>query len=134
MYEIYEIFLTDLNKVDEVFDMMSKYGDLYFKNGRVYIFSVDCQKAAINRLLLRRIGSGNFMLKPVSQDLYDSYPRSLSDWMKTKSYEFEVAKILKQKEEEFKEYKEAIIFLKNKLEEQEKNGGVENAETKGVDQ
>jgi len=132
MFEISFSSLSDL-EMDKVFGVLTKYGDIYLKNKCIYLFAGDIKKPVISKSMSRAVGAGNFMIKEIHPSNYSDYDGYLSDWMKSKSYNFEMSKIMAEKAEEFKRYSEAILKLKEEQAQKEKGGGDAIGETSRVE-
>jgi hypothetical protein len=123
---MFEIEPSKMDKIDELFDLLSKFGDIYFKNKRIYLFAGDTKRLVIQKRVAKLLGVGEFILRDIAPNKYDDYPPSLAEWMKNKSYIFEVAKLEKEKQAEIKEFKE---FMEKFIAEDAKKDGDVNGTT-----
>ena len=122
---MFEIQVSDKSMLDDAVDILSKFGDFYYKNGVIYLFIGEYKPSKIIKQLTKLLGAGNFIVRSISPKNYDSYPQNLSDWMKNKSYDFEVAKIEKERQEDFLQFKESMTLISELLN-KDKGGGVDD--------
>jgi hypothetical protein len=119
---IFVIKLLEMSDVvEKLFDVLSKYGDIYFKDKSIYLYAGNTSKATIIRQILKVCETGSFIIETVLPDRYDEYPLALSNWMKQKAYTFEISKIEKKNQKELVEYSDFLDRLKDFLDKNKTN-------------